>query len=271
VLLPVEGRGQVAMMRTAILGIALLLLGGCTDTGTREVATSASPSPSSPTARTSAPVVCPNTLEDGGSCLGPLDAGTSYTTQRFDPAITYSVSASGWNNYEDLYGNFLLVAPDQPLEGVNANTADFIGVFRGLTPSRTLGPQCHEESSLEPGENPTVRRMWAIYAADPLLKVTPPKPVSIGGLRGLVGDIELRPGAKLPRCQDGEKVIRPAGLFSGTEGSEVAHSMVPGVTMRLYLLEDQGRVLGIEVSDVADAPASLDELTAVAESLQFAR
>lgn len=257
------------MSRTAIFCIALLLLGGCTDTGTEEAAPPGSPSSSSPTAQTSAPAICPNA--NGGECLGPLEPGTPYTTERFDPAITYSVPRPGWNNYEDLYGNFLLVPPDQTLEGVDAGTADFIGVYRGVTPTRTLGPRCHEESSLPPGEKPTVRRMWAVYAADPLLKVTPRKPVSVGGLTGGVADIELRPGAELPSCRDGRKVIRLAGLFSGTEGTGVAHSMSTGLTMRLYLLEDQDRVLGIEVSDVGDAPATLEELTAVAESLQFAR
>src|SRR6266550_6198677 len=58
---------------------------------------------------------CPN--GNGGKCLGPVEAGT-YSTVEFRPQITYRVP-SGWANYEDLPGNFLLVPPGGNLPGVD--------------------------------------------------------------------------------------------------------------------------------------------------------
>ncbi len=42
-------------------------------------------------------------------CLGPLDEGT-YTSQRFEPALTFTVPA-GWNNPWDTRGSFDLWTP----------------------------------------------------------------------------------------------------------------------------------------------------------------
>ncbi len=44
---------------------------------------------------------------------------------------------AGWANYEDLYGNFLLVPRRGTLKGVNADTGDFIGVFRSAPAAAT--------------------------------------------------------------------------------------------------------------------------------------
>jgi hypothetical protein len=40
--------------------------------------------------------------------------------------------------------------------------------------------------------------------------------------------------------------------------------------MRLYLLRDEGRVIGIEITDIDAAPGTLDSMSPVAESLRFA-
>jgi hypothetical protein len=80
----------------------------------------------------------PNT--DGGECLGPLTAGTAYTTKIFTPQLTYRVSTPGWFNYEDTPGNFLPVPPRNDLPGVTAGTSDFLGVYTAILPARVVEP-----------------------------------------------------------------------------------------------------------------------------------
>ena len=93
--------------------------------------------PVSPTALPSSPIpspsaaACPN--PEGGECLGPLTGGT-YATVEFQPGVTYTVP-DGWANYEDLPGNFLLAPPSGTLEGVNAGTSDYIGLYDGTAPA----------------------------------------------------------------------------------------------------------------------------------------
>lgn len=60
--------------------------GGQEPSATTKAAASTSPSE---TASTPAPPSCPN--PEGGVCLGRLEPGLTYTTQEFDPAITYQV------------------------------------------------------------------------------------------------------------------------------------------------------------------------------------
>ena len=92
---------------------------------------------------------CPN--DEGGACLGALQAG-SYETTVFGPAITYRVP-DGWANYEDTPGNFLLVPPGDDLEGVNAETSDYIGVYTAVAPTRS---SCSERAA--PGASRRPRR-----------------------------------------------------------------------------------------------------------------
>ncbi len=56
-----------------------------------------------------------------------------YTTTMFEPTLTYSVP-EGWSNMEDLPGNFLLLPPGSTLEGVNAGTSDYLGVYTSVVP-----------------------------------------------------------------------------------------------------------------------------------------
>ena len=62
-----------------------------------------------------------------------MTAGT-YATTEFQAGVAYTVP-DGWANYEDLPGNFLLVPPSGTLEGVNAGTSDYIGMYDGIAPA----------------------------------------------------------------------------------------------------------------------------------------
>lgn len=160
-------------------GVMLLpaLLAGCASPGS-----AGDPKPLGNSATsTSTPQTCPNA--HGGACLGTLD-GTSHTTTVFQPAITYKVPA-GWANYEDLPGNFLLVPPGGDLDGVDAGTSDYIGVFTSIKPSN--GCSGGGEGAATPAE------IAAWIGKQQELAATAPKPVTVGGLHGLVMDIRLSP------------------------------------------------------------------------------
>jgi hypothetical protein len=149
-----------------------------TESGSLSAAASSSARPATPEPSTTR---CPN--PEGQACLGHLAAGT-YTTGVFHPAITYRVPA-GWANYEDNPGNFPLVPPGGNLPGVNAGTSDFIGIYT------SVGPPKGCEDGVAPGVLPTPAgyRKWAAHKPgfrDPRFR-----PVSVGGLSGIVAD--LRP------------------------------------------------------------------------------
>jgi|tagenome__1003787_1003787.scaffolds.fasta_scaffold20958169_3 hypothetical protein len=259
--------GRTAWLPAAVL-FATVALAGCTSSAESSAhgpAASTSDTAGSTLSRGSGRPPCPNS--EGGACLGPLEAGREYTTDVFHPVISYRVPTDGWFNYEDTPGNFLLVPPGSDLPGVNAGTSDFIGVYRAIAPSRFRpGPGCN--TSPVPGIAATPDAVAAWIGQQPLLDVTAPAPVEVGGLHGLVVDIRAQP-APLPTCQLGNETIEVVLLFSGVSPSSLDHGVIHDMTMRLYLLDYQDQVLAIEVDDIDAAPADLDSLSSVAEGLSF--
>lgn len=233
--------------RTALAAVVLSL--GLVTAGCAPVA----PPGASPTG---APV-CPN--PHGGVCLGVLEAGT-YTTQRFEPALTYEVPA-GWANYEDLAGNFLLLPPSGTLDGVDAGTSDYIGIYTSVA-ALSLG--C-ETALADTGRTPAEIAAW--FAAEPALVVTDGGAVQIGGLEGLVLDLTLADGGGVTCEGMGDATLVP--LILGQPPSSLEHALITGLTMRLYLLAYGGGTLAIEVDDLAGG-ANLDEYSAIIETMTFA-
>jgi hypothetical protein len=70
--------------------------------------------------------------------LDELTASQTYKTLMFEPELTYRVPAPGWHNWEDIRGNFLLVPPGNDLSGVDAGTADYLGVYTSVAPMRII-------------------------------------------------------------------------------------------------------------------------------------
>jgi len=171
-------------------------------------------------------------------CLGPLDAG-QYVTQQFLPTLTYSVP-EGWDNEEDLSGNFLLVPPGGDLPGVDAGTSDYIGVYAGVKASGGC------EGVASAGDSPA--QIADTIRADRDLEVAEPERTEVGGLPGLVMDITLarQPSDDCPPFGGGPAVP----LILGVTPSSLDHAIVNGLTMRLYLLAHNGGTLAIEVDDV---------------------
>ena len=197
-----------------------------------------------------------------------------YTTKRFDPAITYSVPDDGWANYEDLYGNFLLVPPGNDLAGVNAGTSDYIAVYRGVLPTQPGASSCGDlQYPLGKQPGPTPQDLVDYYQNQPELMVTEPETTTVGGLQGLVIDIDANPDMELTTCHDeiDGSTVELDWVISGIAGSEFDHGVGREQTMRLYLLQHEDLVLGIEVIDADSGPTSLDSMTEVAESLSFAQ
>ena len=225
------------------LGIVVTVLGACgTATVVDSAASAAASMAASPavtptisaTPSGSTRPKCPN--PDGYLCLGLLEAGT-YTTAAFTPQLTYTVPA-GWQNLEDLPGNFLLLPPGYDLDGVDAAFSEYIGIYASVRAENRLCTTEAEAESDEPGVAYTPQAIAAEFASRPGLTTTEPQPVTIGGLSGLVMDIRMADG------WTGTCFFMPAGepivqLTGGLDPTHIDHSVDPAVTMRLYLL--QGR------------------------------
>ena len=222
--------------------VVIAILVACGNDATAPSASTAASSPStSPRESASSAPVCPN--PEGEACLGKLAPGT-YTTVVFTPTLTYTVPA-GWSNFEDTPGNFLLVAPGYDLAGVNPGTSDYIGVYTRVAACE--GP----ESGV--GGSPDDIAGLLTHQRD--LQTTTPRQVSVGGLDGVVLDIKLAKGSD-------------ACFISGLTPSSLEHGLIPGLTIRLYLLRRSG-TLAIEVDDVRGGGNHLDDYSSVVKRMRF--
>lgn len=205
-------------------------------------------------------MACPN--PHGGSCLGELTAGT-YTTTVMDTPLTYTVSDK-WTNYEDLPGNFLLVPPGGSLEGVDAGTGDYIGLYDGVV---AASADCAEQPQL--GVEPSAEGIAQWFAALEGVEATEPMPVNIGGRHGFVVDLTI-PDESPARCPyPGLEDVPIVPIIIGAGPASVHHVVIPDTLTRLYLLDDDsGRTIAIEVSDASGGTA-VDDLDAVVETFSF--
>jgi hypothetical protein len=219
----------------ALIAVACTACGG----GSSTPGSGTAPSSSAPTSSTTSAPACPN--PEGQVCLGRVKAGT-YTTKIFQPTLTYTVPG-GWFNYEDTPGNFLLVPPYGNLPGVNAGTSDYIGVYTAVAVEDV---DCSgHDVDLEGGFTPqamahTMARRRGVLA-------TAPRPVSVGGLHGVVIDLRLKHGAGL-HCPGYPLPYIP--IIIGVTPTGLDHGLIPRLALRLYLLHYKGGALCIEVDDL---------------------
>lgn len=199
---------------------------------------------------------CPD--PEGGACLGIVSGGT-YTTTVFQPQITYTVP-SGWANYEDNPGNFILVPPGFDAPGVNAGTSDYIFVASSVAAAMGCDP------GPAPGVGLTVAAIVQWMTQNPGLVTTTPQNVSIGGLNGVVLDLRMtKTWQQTCPFSNGSPVVP---LITGVGRSSFDHVIIPGLAMRLYLLDGPFGVLGIEIDDVRDA-GHLQQYSNVVQAMQF--
>jgi len=164
----------------AALSLAVLLaLTGCANN-----APAAAP-PTTPPAPGNTRPSCPN--PHGGICRGPLGPGV-YTTESFTPTLTYTVP-SGWDNEEDLPGNFLLVPPGGSLSGVDAGASDYLGVYSSV---RVADPNCAPAQFTEVAATPA--DMVAYFTSHAGPATANRRDVTIDGRAGVAVDISLTEG-----------------------------------------------------------------------------
>ena len=193
---------------------------------------------------------------EGGLCLGTVGAGT-YSTQIFTPDLTYTVP-DGWSNWEDTPGNFLLVPPDNTLEGVNAGTSDFIGVYTQIAASTY---ECDQKADTTVGTSPKDIADFFTSASD--LVSTSPTPVSVGGLSGYAVDVRQAEGKGI-QCD--QWFLVPT--FVGQGPSVLTHSTLPGMVVRQYLLDYNNATLVVEVVDLSGG-SRLDAYDKVVKQFVF--
>ncbi|MCW2543295.1 MAG: hypothetical protein JWM40_847 [Frankiales bacterium] len=237
---------------TAIL--LLLSLSACGYGSPKASGPTATP-PSSPTAAAPTLPPCPHGGE--GLCLGPLAAGT-YTTQYFQPAITYTVPR-GWDSEEDQPGNFLLIPPGGDLPGVDEGTSDFLGIY-----SSVAAPDGCKDAPA-PGVGMTAAAVSDWLTRDPSLVVTAKHPVTVGGLTGVVMDLAVSARAKPCPYSNGKPI---APYLIGVGSSRLEHNTGPGQKTRMYVLNHAGAALAIEVVDVHGG-RDLDVHAAITQQLSF--
>jgi hypothetical protein len=239
-----------------------LLFVGCGGTPPTPSAVSVSSPTSQPTATASIPPPCTN--PEGGVCLNTVKAGT-YTTVTFTPQLTYTVP-DDWQNLEDTPGNFLLVAPGYSLEGVNVGGSDYIGVYTSVKAQNRECDTEEEAGSDQPDVAQTPEAMASEFQKRPGLVTSQAKPVTIGGLSGLVMDLRMAPDWK-GTCfySNGQPVVQ---LIGGVAPSGLDHGLGPGLSMRLYLLKRGDTTLAVEIDDFADG-AHLDTYSKIVDKFTF--
>lgn len=190
--------------------------------------------------------------DGGGLCLGPLAAGT-YTTQIFQPTITYTVP-EGWTNAEDLLGNFLL-----QVEGASR----YIGIYRNVG----VPVACLEEVDLDVGL--TVNELSKWYTSHPGLVTSEPQPTSVGGLEGVVIDVALDPSWTEPCGWSGGQPS--VGILAGAGPSSLTHVLLPSRNEeRLYLLELGDGNVTVEIGpEGTPLDQFLEDVAPIIESLRF--
>ena len=237
---------------------------GCT------AAQSANPTPTSEASEAAAASVapsltgrppCPIGSQQGGTCLGVLSAGT-YSTTSFSPSFAYTVPDDGWSDGEDREGIFALLAPGESFSGLEADTVDWIGVFRSIG---AVSPGCDEK--VEPGVV-SAQALADWYASEPGLVVTEPQPTSVGRLNGLTIDLTLAPGWT-EKCPNPFPDVPLVNLLMGTGPSEGLGTLVEaGWATRLYLFDFEDDNVAIYVMDHPGS-LGLDDYDAVVRTIKF--
>lgn len=256
------------MLKKSVIGMAVaLVLVGCapaggsgqTPTATESEAAAMS---STPTAAPTEAAGCPN--PHGGACLGALEAGEHRTTV-FQPAIRYTVP-TGWTNYEDLPGNFWLFQTADLASQESAVGGSYLGIYQDAAAAAL---DCTEAPQQGVGRTPEALVAW--YQSVPSLTVTPPVPVTVGGLEGLQIDLAAVDGAEAGMCSYGPYAGVPLIIGSGV--SQLHHVLLDELEVRLVVLQRGEGNVTLEITNVTEQHPSDDyraSLQPILDSLVFA-
>lgn len=196
-------------------------------------------------------------------CLGPLDEGT-YTSQRFEPALTFTVPA-GWNNVWDTRGAFDLWTPGWSDNGADQgidcrsgpSPCGYLFDQPGLSVRRDPRPEqgCSGYADATVGTSALEVARWV--ANHPAIATEGPSPVGVAGLTGYLLDVSLADTWR-ETCPGGPGVV---SLFENLYLNEDPDP----ATMRLILLDlpDGGSVM------IAIDGTQVDAAMPVVRSFEF--
>lgn len=202
-------------------------------------------------------VSCPE--PESGTCLGELEAGT-YTTQSLRPQLTYTVP-DGWANMDDTPGVFLLLPPGRDQDGADAGSDDYLGVYHAAA---VWAGDC--SPATEPAVGLKPRAIVEALRDREGLETSAPRRVEVGGLTGLVVDIEAHMTGK-EGCS-GPESGRVIPLIVGVGQANFGRVQMADMRTRLYVLAYREENVVVEVSDVEADPASFD-FESVVDSMRF--
>jgi hypothetical protein len=246
-------------VRWALATLALLVPVACTSTQEERSATpSGTPSPGVQILAAADCLTLP--------CQGPLEPGL-YRSTFFDPTIDFEVTSSGWTwdySSELVEGGNLRFIADESHELPYASD----GIYFMQDPA-IASRSCEEEA--EPGVGRSVEDLVAWLEGAPGLVVSEPTPVTVGGLGGMLLDIELDPAWK-KKCFFSEGLPTVPLIVRRADVGAYHTGILSGVSMRWYILDSDDGVIIIDIDDGPDG-LSRDELfrsgTEIVESMVF--
>lgn len=190
----------------------------------------------------------------GQVCLGPLEEGT-YTSQRFEPALTFTVPA-GWNNPWDSRGSFDLWTPgwsdDTADQGTDCRSGPFPCGYLFDQPGLTLLRDVRARrggcaDAVDTAVGTSALELATLVSDHPGIATDGPSPVEIGGLAGYQLDVSIAETWNESSCpgMEGFVTVEPllgAGLIEG-QGLREWYA-----TSRLILLDlPDGRNVMIQI------------------------
>jgi hypothetical protein len=226
------------------------------------------PSGTSPTGAGETPSSNVRLLDDCPElpCDGPLEPG-KYRWTFSDPTIDFEITSPGWIWMYGGGGIHLVADETPPPRHQGLYVPDGIYFLHDPT---IASRDCTESS--EPGVGRSTSDLVAWLETAPGIAVSEPTPVTVGGFEGMQLDLEIDP-AWAKTCPFSQELPAVPLLFNGSAPLGGYHwAIVPGQSMRWYILDSDDGVL---IIDLEDDPGGLrhDELIQtggrIVESLAF--
>jgi predicted small secreted protein len=253
-------------LMNAALAVMAFALAACTSTGGTRDGSRTHQAAMSSASRT--PQATPSTvtvldLSDcrDVTCEAPLEPGR-YRATFYGRTLEFEVSSPGWIWH--YFYNFRFIADDTPTEGLY--TSDSINF---LPHPRIATRDCQDSADRSVGHSVHDLVSWLQTA--PGLTVSEPIQVNVGGLDGVQLDLALDPAWKRT-CFFSEGLPAVPLIVHKAKWGAYHFAMVPGVSMRWYVLHTDDGVLIIDIDDGPDNLSHEDLLATgieIVESFAF--
>lgn len=175
------------------------------------------------------------------TCEAPLEPGR-YRATFYGRTLDFEIPSPGWIWH--YFYNFRFIADETPTEGLY--TSDSINF---LPDPRVARRDCVEAADRSVGRSVEDIVSWLEDA--PGLVVSEPIPVDVGGLDGFQLDLEIDPAWTRP-CFFSEKLPAVPLITHRARWGAYHMAMLPGMSMRWYVLNSDDGVLIIDIDDGPD-------------------